>query len=1045
MGNILKIGLWGMLMLILTSITLAQEVSVSGRVSDMDSAEPLPGVTILEMGTSNGTITDFEGNYKIEVPENAMLQFSFVGYETKVIQLNGQSILDVQLRMDNQQLEELVVIGYGTTTKQKLTGAVASVTPESFKAGPITTLGDALQGNAAGLMIQNNGGQPGAEARINIRGVNSLTGGTQPLIVVDGFPLFDVQTSGGGGLESFSSQMSPLAFINPADIKSVEVLKDASATAIYGNRGANGVILITTKRGTERGSRISYSNFFGLRKLTKQLDMLNFEQYAQYQNLYNPGNTLFTDPATNELYDFDYEDIPSVNWQDEIYRNGFVQNHSLSIQNSSEKSSMFFSLAYMNDRSILLGSDFKKYNAKLGLEHNHTDKLTFGGDLSFNYIEYDGVPTEGRAGTATGVTMQSLLAAPFDLRNPKTYKEFVEDAFVPQVIVDNFLQNDRGNPVIQATDTEMKKTSNRFLGNAFVSYDIIDHLSLRVSAATDVYQLKDRQFYPSTTPTGNLYDGLAIVANVQSINVLNENILAYENRIAEKHDINITGGYTQQVNNYEYIRSENSSLENESLGYNQVGAASFFRNISDVQKLRLESFLFRFIYTFDEKLSIMGSARLDGTSRFLVDKWGDFYSIGATYDLARDLAASSDFLNGLKFRASFGQVGNANVSTLGAFAQLRQTNYTFNDVEVQGLSASNLANESLTWETTNEINMGLDFSLGDTRRLTGSIDYYIKQTNDLILQTPVPNISGFSSAYQNIGSIRNTGLEISLQSAVMSSSSFSWDIAANFTYIKGEVLELGQDGAPIYVDPFFEDAYKNEFILREGGQIGEIFGFESDGIYTDADFDSEGNLLPGVIRGLSTPLPGDLKLKDLNGDDEINDDDRTVLGSTMPKYFGGLSNTWTMGRFDLKLMLQYFLDYDVFNASKTRYARFIGGSNNVSTDWVNRWTPETPDNTQYARIANTIVVDKYVEEGSLLRISNVKLGYTLPPDFLGTRSLNVYISVDNAWIWTKYNGYDPEVSTNHSDNSMSSAVSSGIDYGSFPRARSYMAGLSLTF
>ena len=1054
MNSHVKIGLMGMLALFFTANVFAQKISISGKVSDKSTSEPIPGVSIIELGTTNGITTDYNGQFTIMVADGAQLQFSFIGYVTKVIDIANQSVIDIQLEVDAQELEEVVVIGYGTTTKQKLTGAVTSVSPDEFKAGPITTLGEALQGNAAGLMIQNSGGQPGAAARINIRGVNSLTGGTQPLIVVDGFPLFDVNTSGGGGndMESFSSQMSPLAFINPADIKSVEVLKDASATAIYGNRGANGVILITTNRGAQPGSRISYNSFFGIRELYKQLDVLDFEQYAKLQNLNNPGNVLFTDRSTGELYDFDYEDIPSVNWQDKLYRTGFVQNHSLSIQNSNEKTNTFFSMAYMDDKSILIESDFKKYNAKLGMEQTHNDKLSFGGDLSFNYIDFEGVPTEGRGFAATGATMQALVSRPFDLLDPKTYKEFVEDAFVPQEDVDNFLSNDRGNPVIQAQDTDLKKTSSRFIGNAFIKYNFTDDLSLRVSTAVDVYNLKTRQFYPTTTPWGNLFDGIALHSNTQSINLLNENILTYRKTLNGLHDINVTAGFTSQINNYEYVLAENSSFENESLGYNQIAAAGSFRNASNVDKLTLQSYLLRVIYTFNQKLNVTASARRDGTSRFLLDKWGNFFSVGASYDLARDFSTSS-FIDVLKLRASFGQVGNSNVSTAGAYAQLdsRFSNYTFNDQEVQGVAPANLANEGLTWETTTEINVGVDFGFGRSDKLTGSVDFYTKETDGLILSRPIPNISGFSRAFDNIGAIRNTGLELSLRSTPISTTTFTWNVGANFTYVKGEVLALGQEGAPIYLNPFFDEAHQNEFILREGGQIGEIFGFRTDGIYTDADFDADGQLREGVIRGLSTPQPGDLKLKDINNDGQINDEDRTVLGVTMPKYFGGISNSFKMGRFDLSIMLQYFLDYDVLNASKTRTARFTGSSSNVSTDWVNRWRSATledgspnpdanPNSTQYARIANNIIVDKYVEDASFLRVGNIKFGYTFPSKFLGTTNFNVYGSVDNAFVFTNYSGYDPEVSTNHG-----TGVSSGIDYGVFPRARTYTAGLSLTF
>jgi TonB-linked SusC/RagA family outer membrane protein len=1046
MNRYSKVALIYLLTVGITFNIVAQDIPVSGRVVDGESSDPLPGVTVLEVGTVKGTTTDAEGRFRIIVSKNASLQFSFIGYKPTTINVVDQTTLNIELQQDVTTMEELVVIGYGTTTRQKITGAVASVTPESFKAGPILTVSDALQGNAAGLMIQSNGGQPGASARINIRGINSLTGTTSPLIVVDGFPLFDVATSGGGDFEKFTSQLSPLSFINPADIKSIEVLKDASATAIYGNRGANGVILITTNKGGQVGSRITYSNFFGVRKLSKQLDVLNFEEYARYQHAVNPGNRFITDPS-GAMYDFDFQDVPSVNWQDKLFRTGSVQNHSLSIQNSGEKGNAYFSLAALNDKSILIESDLKKYNAKLGFEQNHNKAFSFGGDLSFNYIEYQGLPTEGRDAAASGVTIQALTAVPYDLTDPKTYKEFVEDASVPQVDVNNHLVNNPGNIISAAKDTDLKKSSSRFIGNAYAMYNITENLSLRISGAGDVYNLTDRLWYPSTTGIGNFYDGLAILSSTQSINFLNENILTYRRRFGTKNDINLTAGYTQQYYQYENVRAQATSFDNQTLGYKQMSLASSFITGSQVDKLRMDSYLFRGIYTYDEKVSLTVSARLDGTSRFLKDKWGDFYSAGVTYDLKRDYLSSSELLSALKLRASYGQVGNASVSTSGAFAQLGTTNYTFNNVLVVGVSPANLANESLSWESTSEYNFGVDFGFGSGKKLTGSVDYYTKKTNDLILSTPIPNISGFNTAFQNVGSIQNRGLELTIQSLLMSRSSFSWDIAANFTFSKGKVLNLSQNGAPIYISAFIGGSYSNQFILREGGPMGEIFGYKSDGIYTDADFDASGNLLPGVVRGLSTPLPGDLKLKDLNGDGDITDADRTTLGTTMPKFFGGITNTFKYGNFDLRLIMQYYLGNSILNASKTRYARYEMTANNVSSDVLNRWTPENRNSTQYARIANTITVDKYVENGSFVRASNVKLGYTLPAKFLvkGIKSLNVFISADNLFVLSNYTGYDPEVSTNQGSAAQSSALTGGLDFGAFPRARTYMGGITVIF
>ncbi|MEQ8240307.1 MAG: SusC/RagA family TonB-linked outer membrane protein, partial [Cyclobacteriaceae bacterium] len=847
--------------------------------------------------------------------------------------------------------------------------------------------------------------------------------------------------------ENFTSQLSPLAFINPADIQSIEILKDASATAIYGNRGANGVILITTNRGAQPGSRVTYSNFFGVRELPKQIEVMGFQQYAEYQHTNNPGNVFFTDRNTDEMYDFDFNEIESVNWQDEIYRTGFVQNHSISIQNSSEKSNSFFSLAALDDKSILIESDFKKYNAKLGFEQTHSDALSFGGDLSFNYIEYEGLPTEGRSGGAQGVTNQALSAAPYDLFNPRTAQSFLNAGF-PEVDLNNFYEFNVGNMVTSARDTDLKKSSSRFIGNGYLTYNIFEGLSLKVTGGVDVYNLTDRIWYPRSTGLGDFYEGLAIVTNARSINILNENILSYQKRFASKHDINVVVGFTQQTSNSESVRSEANQFENETLGYKQLRLGALYVTSSNVDKAHWLSYLSRAIYTFDDKLNVSVSIRRDGTSRFLLNKWGTFFSVGASYDLTKDILSNSGFINELKVRASYGEVGNANVPLSGAYAQLGVAHYTFNDAQVLGLAASNLANEGLSWENTKEQNYGLNFSLAKNR-ISGSVDYFIKETVDMILRTPIPNISGFNSAFRNVGSMVNKGLEITLQSDLISTGNFSWDVATNFSYIDSEVTNIAQGGDRITIGAFIGGGYGDMFVLREGAPVGEIFGYQTEGIYTSDDFDPvTGVLYDDVTGGLSLVKPGDLKFKDTNGDGMIADEDRVVVDRTLPRYYGGLTNTIRYKNFDLRIMMQYFLDYDVLNASKIIYKRYRSGTaSNVSPEWFNRWTPDNRQSEQYAEIAPTVVVDEYVEDGSFLRISNVKLGYTFPSKLLalGVKSLNVFASVDNLAIFTKYSGYDPEVNTNQGTGAYTSALTAGMDFGAFPRARTFMGGLTLTF
>lgn len=1021
----------------------AQEVTITGKVLDATNKDPLIGANVLVEGTKTGAITDFDGVYTIAAGIGDVLVFSYLGYEEYRINVGNTTTINAELTPGSNELSEVIVIGYGTTTKKDLTGSVASIKPENFEERPITTLEDALQGNASGLLVQSSGGQPGAAANINIRGISSLTGNTQPLIVIDGFPIFEVSTSGGGGLESFSGQISSFSFINPNDIESVEVLKDASATAIYGNRGANGVILITTKKGKIGAPMVNFSTYFGPKNVQGNVNMLSFTEFADYQNQENPQNILFTNPEDDTPYQFE-EGLTSIDWQDRIYRTGAVQNYSISVQGGGDNTRYLVSGSYLQDESIIIETDFKKYDIKLSLDQNLRENLKIGTSLSYNFISNIGVPTDGREGTAYGAVMGALIGAPF--RMDEDTQAYFRRAGVPQNRLDSFINGYLGDPENIARNTELNKNLSRFLGNAYLDWDISKNLNLRVSAGVDMFNGKDQQFYPSSTPWGFLTQGSAVVASFLNRSWINENILTYKNEFGDNHKLDLVGGATIQESHYEFLRTENNTFSNELLGYNQLASAASYRNISDVQDLKLLGFLLRANYTFKDKFILTLSGRRDGTSRFKNEKWGNFYSGAIAYNLAEeDFMKDIEEISLFKLRLSAGETGNANVSTLGAFSQLRNTNYNFNDAEVPGQSAANLANEDLSWETTRQINAGIDLSLF-SNRVSLTADYYVKSTKDLILQTPIPNVTGFDFAFQNIGEIQNSGIELSLNTVNVKTPDFEWNLGFNFTYNTSEIKKLGQGGQPIYVDVNFDNIVKDEIILQEGGKIGSIFGYVQEGIYQPEDFDASGDLLiPG--RGVGE-LPGDIRFRDVNGDGIVNADDRVVIGNTLPDYFGALSNTFRYKGIDLSVLLQYSIGNDVFNATRTRTEIFTGGVENQSVKYLNRWTPENTASTQYSRFNSLVPASTFVEDASFWRIRNVKLGYNLPPSVIEKLKMNklrFYVSAENLKVFTKYSGYDPEISTNQADSRRSSVLSSGFDYGGFPRARTITFGINLDF
>lgn len=1033
---------------LLGSMLFAQQINITGTVTD-ETGEPLIGVTIQIKGTSTGTVTDLDGKYQISVDSpDQILSFSMIGLATQEIIVGNKTVINVELAESSVGLDEVVVVGYGVMRKSDLTGSVASIKPEALENKLIQSLDDALAGGVAGLMVQSGGGQPGAASNILIRGANSLTGSTQPLIVVDGFPLFEVATSGGGGMSDKSGDMSALSFINPDDIASIEVLKDASATAIYGNRGSNGVIIITTKKGTGTGSKIQYNTYFSSQNLPRQYDMMNFQDYVQYQVRNNPTRNMFVNQSTGQAHDFD-PNIRSINWQDEIYRTGFIQNHSISLQNATEKTNFMLSASFMQNESIIKNTDWKKFTGKLSVDHNFSERLKIGGDISFSQINDDGVPTGGGDGTAIGVVIGAILARPFYL--DETTQAYFRRAGVDQSIINSDLANYKENPLNLVNSVDLSKTINRTTLNSYLQYNILDDLVLRVTAGYDVYGLKDKQFYPKSTPTGNFYNGLGILANVNSRSWINENTLTWSPEFEGGHRLNLMAGITEQEWQSDYVRTQFSSFENESLGYDNAQMATNFNTYSNPGKTRYMSTLARANYSYLSRYLATFTVRRDGASVFQNNQWSTFYSGALAYNMKEeDFLKDVDFLSNLKLRLSMGEVGNSNVPTTGAYAQLYNTNYSFNNSISIGQSAASLANENLKWERTREWNAGLELGLFNNR-FSVNADYYVKNTHDLLLEAPVLNISGFDRAWQNIGKLRNSGIELSLNALLINKNDFSWEFSANFAKNKSEIMELGQNGAPIYLAANFisSSAGQQAVILREGGSVGQIYGYEVEGVYGANDFYNDGTVKPGVaVEGVGE-APGWIKYKDLSEDGQITSEDRTVIGNTLPDFFGAFSTNFKWRNFDLNLGFQYSVGNDVFNANYIQAARFGTTNYNQMAFYNERWTPENPESTQYANKSVGTISSAFVEDASFLRFKTARLSYDLPGSLLAKtkaiKNLKVYVSADNIYVFTRYSGYDPEITGSQGSGNMTRVLTSGFDYGVFPRARTFTAGLNIVF
>ncbi len=1041
-------------LLVLSAGSSFAQLKVTGRVTDTNG-DPIPWANVYPKGAQYGTTTDDDGKYSITLKSSdAVLVASFLGYQDCEQSVSGRSTVDFIMESDADMLANAVVIGYGTARRQDLTGSVASINSDNLKNQVLFSVDDALKGGVAGLMVSSTSGQPGAASKMLIRGASSLSGSTSPLIVVDGFPLGDVSTSSGMGMSGLDSQMSSLAMINTEDIASIEVLKDASSTAIYGNRGANGVIMITTKKGKASSGRIQYTGYVSAQSLPHKYEMLDFKGYASMMNVKNPSYLLFSD-ADGNLRDFDYDRIKSIDWQDEIYRIGFIQNHNLSLQHSTDKTNFLFSASYMQNQSIIIYTDWQKLTTKANIDHKFTDRFKVGVDINYSRIVDDGVPTSGGDGTAVGTVMSALISQPFDLTDTQTQTLF-RRAGVEQYVINAYNEGNKQNPVTMARDIKMNKTLSRTIVNSYMQYDILDDLTLKVTGGYDDYSLSDKQFYPTTTPRGYLYNAQACMANVSSFGWLNENTLTWSPTFGDVHRLNLMAGVTEQGSRYNYVATEASSFSNESLGYNNLSLAKDYHSYSNTSKSSMLSFIFRGNYAYDDRYIGTFTFRRDGTSAFIKNKWGSFFSGAFAWNAKQEeFLKYNDAISTLKLRLSMGEVGNSNVPTSGSFAQLYTTSTAFGTGISIGQSPVTLANENLTWEKTLEYNLGVEFGAFD-ERFHVDMDLYNKTTRDLLLEAPVLNISGYTKAWQNIGSIRNTGIELSMNATLVDTRDFQWSVNANVSHNNSKILKLGQNGAPIYLGITCLGG-QNAVILQEGGSVGQIYGYRAIGLYQLDEFTAtESTTKPGTYnytikdgvpnQGVGEQ-PGSIKLWDKDGNGKIDDNDREVIGNFLPDWYGAFSTTFNWKSFNLYLGFQYSIGNDLYNANYAMIAFYSGdGSNQLST-WNKRWTADNQNSRYYSQISKGLVSSAFVEDASFLRFSSARLTYTLPRKLISkTRHIEnckVYMSADNIYTFTRYSGYDPEVGISQSN--ASAILSQGFDYGNFPHARTITLGVNLSF
>lgn len=989
-------------------LTMTNAVTVKGRVTDEKGAG-IPGVTVKVEGTAVGTTTTENGSFELNVTEGARLVFSAVGFLTAKVDVKDNAPLTIVLKEDTKGLNEIVVVGYGTVKKSDLTGAVSSISAEKItQVNAVSNIAQALQGQAAGVQVNQRSGQPGEYVFIKVRGTNSIAGGNDPLYVVDGLPL-----------EGLSAQL------NPADIDKIEVLKDASATAIYGSRGANGVIMITTKKGKTGKAQVTYDGYYGIQQLRKKIDLINAKEFAQLQNevAKNDGKPMkWTDDQIAALGE-------GTDWQDEVYRTAPVQNHQISVSGGNENTKYYTSFGYFDQKGIILNSGFKRISFRVNLDQKINDRLDFNTSLSIQHSKYlQAVYTSADGGG--GIPFTTMVIPPTQgIYNPDgTYTRFTGVSW------------GETNPVGISKELYNPSVSQRIIGNVALNYALAKGLKLRLTAGVDKNDDRADYYAPSNLTIGQP-GGKAYKNYANGMTFINENLLNYTNEFGA-HRIDALAGITYQDTRFEELRSGTGvGFLSDLYKNNNLGAAATKAQPStNYRDNKLVSYLGRINYAYKGKYLLTVTGRYDGSSKFGKDNKFAFFPSGAlSWRVSEeDFMQSAKAISNLKLRLSYGASGNQAIDPYQTLARLNNVGVVFDNQLNTGFVQQGLENSSLKWETTYQFDAGIDFGLFDERiRITA--DYYDKRTRDLLLNVTLPSSSGFGSVLQNVGAVGNKGFEFELTTKNIVTPSFNWTSGLTFSHNTTKVLDLGNDahGNPITYKEV--GAGGNWFPMILGGAMSQLYGNRVTGIYqTDAE---------AAANGESQKKAGDYIFQDTNGDKVVDAKDKEVLSHLQPKFTFGFNNSFAYKNFDLSILLVGSYGNDIVNEFRKYNITMNGLWTPTREAWEQRWKGPQQGNVidKPAETSGSYIRDyansMWVENGSYLRVRDITLGYTMPAGVLkATRlsGLRIYASAQNFLTITKYSGYDPEAS-------WSATSINGWDRGVYPSTKSVTVGVKVNF
>lgn len=981
---------------------------VTGKVIDGSNGEALPGVNVLVEGTSRGTITNAEGQYSIEASKpEAVLVFSYVGYVLQKVSVGGKTQIDIKLETDPRKLDEVVVVGYGTQKKSDITGAISSITAKALKEVPVTNAPQMLQGRAAGVYVLNTGNKPGSGVSVQIRGRRSFSAGNDPLYVVDGIPI-------SGGFND----------INPGDIESMDILKDASATAIYGSRGANGVIIISTKRGKSGKPVVSYNTYFGASRIFRYADLMNGQQFAEYKResrraVINAatGKPLYddTDPqADAKLFEpTELEGIAqgrSTDWQRLMIKNGSVQNHDLGVSGGTDNTKYNIAIGYFKDDGIVAGQDFTRYTSRINLDQNIGQRFKIGASSLGSYNERNGEDVNPYGERADfGALTENPLGRAYDDKGVLVFQPTSDGL--------------RSNPLAELVPGAVinNRKTFRLLSNLFAEAEIMDGLRFRMNFATDITQNKKGDFRGRYTNVRLLGDPSAASFSDQAVAYTWENILTYKKQFGSKHSLDFTGLYSLQTRQFESSNVNVAGLPVESFEYYNLGAASVISGVSSVyEKWSILSYMARINYAYDNRFLLTLTGRADGSSKFAEGKkWGYFPSAALAWNISNEpFMTSSNLFTNLKLRVSYGATGNEGILPYQTNGLLARTQYDFDGSAAFGYRPSSIRNTNLRWETTTTFNAGVDFGILNNR-ITGALEVYQSKTTDLLLPKLLPITSGFASIISNIGSKQNRGIEFSVSTLNITSKKaggFEWSTDLNLFANREKILELSQGKV--------DDVGNLRFI----GQPAVVYyDFVKEGIW---------QLGEDELAKKNGSIVGGIRVRDVNGNGVIDPADRQIIGSDVPSLAGGMTHRFEFKGFDLSILMFSRFGSIIRSPFHGSFRYLSGRVNQYNIDY---WTPTNPTNA-YPR-PNVNQADpiygstlSYID-GSFSKIRNINLGYNFAPETaqkLKMQSLRVYVSVQNPFVFSpytaKFNGIDPEFPTT-----------------STPPVRTFLAGLNLKF